>query len=212
MEFLRYSATYIQMASFFVSLLMYYKYKHTPLKILPLYYALVAFVEFLCFHFYKSDNVWLYNFLQLFQVNFFAYIFYQYLEGQNKKIVLVLTVLYNLFFVGVYVLGFNDIMVETASYSHVFGMIILIIFLLMMFNYMLKIENYEGLTHNLLFWLCFSLMVFIATSLPLFSISRWSDVLGDFKSNIVRILIFSIIFSHLILIFGFIWSKKRYTY
>src|SRR5690606_26112999 len=186
--------------------------KHTSMKMLPFYYGLVAFVEIYCMNFYKIGNVWLYNILLLIQINFFGYIFYRYIEGINKKITLGLIIIFNLIYFGNYVLGINDFFTEPAPYSYVTGVILLIIILIMMFNHMLKIENYLGLTQNFLFWLCFSLIFFHATSLPLFSITRRSDVFGDFKTGALRLLFFSIIFSHLILIFGFIWSKKKYTY
>lgn len=212
MEILLQSVAYIQLVTFITSLIFLNKYKHTSMKRLPFFYGLVAFVEIYCMNFYKIGNVWLYNILLWIQINYFGYIFYQYIEGINKKVTLCLIILFNLIYFGNYVLGINDFFTEPAPYSYVSGVIILIIILIMMFNHMLKIENYLGLTQNLLFWLCFSLIFFHATSLPLFSITRWSDIFGDFKTGALRLLFFSIIFSHLILIFGFIWSKKRYTY
>ncbi len=212
MEILIYTGTYIQLVTFIFSLLFLWKYKHTPLKIIPFFYGLVAAVEVFCWNFYRIGNVWLYSILLLIQINFFGYLFYQYLEGLSRKVLVGLLILFNLIYFGVYLFGITDFMKENATYPYVAGIIILIILLVMMFNHMLKIENFNGLTRNLLFWLCFSLLFFHATSLPLFSITRWSDIMGEFKSGFVRILFLSVIFSHLILIFGFIWSKKKYTY
>ncbi len=212
MEILLKSGVYIQLVTFIISLIFFNKYKHTPMKRLPYFYGLVAFVEIFCMNFYKIGNVWLYNILLLVQINYFGYIFYQYIEGINKKITLGLVILFNIIYFGTYLFGINNFITESAPYSYVAGVILLIIILIMMFNHMLKIENYVGLTQNFLFWLCFSLIFFHATSLPLFSITRWSDIFGDFKTGALRLLFFSIIFSHLILIFGFIWSKKKYTY
>lgn len=212
MEILWHSAVYIQLVTFIISLVFYNKYKHTAMKRLPFFYGLVAFVEIICMNFYRMGNVWLYNILLLVQINYFGYIFYQYIEGINKKITLGLLILFNIIYFGIYLLGINNFITESAPYSYVSGVILLIIILIMMFNHMLKIENYVGLTQNFLFWLCFSLIFFHATSLPLFSITRWSDIFGDFKTGAVRLLFFSIVFSHLILIFGFIWSKRKYTY
>lgn len=212
MEILIYTATYIQLVTFIFSLLFLCKYQHTPLKILPFFYGLVASVEIFCMNFYKVGNVWLYSILLFIQINFFGYLFYQYFEGSSRKFLIGLIILFNLIYFGVYLSGVTDFMKENATYPYVAGIIILIILLVMMFNHMLKIENFNGLTRNLLFWLCFSLLFFHATSLPLFSITRWSDIMGEFKSGFVRILLLSVIFSHLILIFGFIWSKKKYTY
>lgn len=212
MEIFLQTVAYIQLVTFLFSLIFFNKYKHTAMKGLPFYYGLVGFVEVFCMNFYKTGNVWLYNILLLIQINYFGYIFYQYIEGTNKKITLGLIILFNIIYFGTYLFGINDFIEESAPYSYVTGIIVLIIILILMFNHMLKIENYEGLTQNFLFWLCFSLIFFHATSLPLFSITRWSDIFGDFKSGAVRLLFLSIIFSHLILIFGFIWSKKKYTY
>lgn len=212
MEILIYTGTYIQLVTLIFSLLFLWKYKHTPLKIIPFFYGLVAAVEIYCMNFYRIGNVWLYNILLLIQINFFGYLFYQYLEGSSRKFLVGLIILFNLIYFGVFLSGIINFMTENATYPYVAGIIILIILLVMMFNHMLKIENFNGLTRNLLFWLCFSLLFFHATSLPLFSITRWSDIMGEFKSGFVRILFLSLIFSHLILVFGFIWSKKKYIY
>ncbi len=182
------------------------------MKILPIMMGIVAFLEFFCGYFYKYENVWLFNILNFVELNFYAYIFYQYLESFGKKIVIGLVMFFNIFYLSTILFGLTDFMNESASYGQVAGIIILIIMLILVFNQMLRIENYEGFTRNLLFWVCFSMLVLHATTLPLFSITRWSDILGDFRYTLIRILIFSIIVSHSILIFGFIWSKKKYTY
>ncbi len=182
------------------------------MKILPIMLGIVAFLEFFCGYFYKYGNVWLFNIMNYIHLNFYAYLFYQYLEGISKKILIGMVAFFNVFYLSTFVFGWTDFMNESASYGQVAGIIILIIMLIMVFNQMLRIDQYEGLTRNLLFWICFSMLVLHATTLPLFSITRWSDILGDFRYTLIRILIFSIIVSHAILIFGFIWSKKKYTY
>ena len=68
-------STYIQMLTFLLSVLCWTKYKHTHLRSLPLYFGVFAFIELFCFHFYKHDNVWLYNLLVFFEVNFFVICF-----------------------------------------------------------------------------------------------------------------------------------------
>ena len=212
MEILRYGGAYIQLLSLIISLCYFYKYSHTPLKWLPVYLGIVAFIEILCFHFYQKNNVWLYNLVTLIQINFYCFLFYQYLEGISRKITLALWLLYDMFFLGYVLIDIPRFLAEMVSIPHVISIVILIIVLIMMFNQMLKIENFEGFTKNLMFWLCFSLLIFHATSLPLFSITRWSETVGEFKMSLIKILIFSLLVTHAILIFGFIWSKKKYTY
>ncbi|MBA5630246.1 hypothetical protein [Moheibacter lacus] len=212
MEFVKYAGMYIQLATFIFSVFYYYKYKHTAMKWLPIYLGLVAFVELFCGYYYKQNNVWIYNLVTLVQFNFYAFLFYWYLEEISKKIALLLIIGYNIFYVLSFVINLNSFFDEMASFPHVISVVILIVLLIMMFNQMLRIENFVGFTYNLLFWLCFSLLVFHATSLPLFSISKWNETVGDFKGSLIKILLFSILASHAILIFGFIWSKRKYTY
>lgn len=82
----------------------------------------------------------------------------------------------------------------------------------MMLNEMLKVESFENITRNLLFWVSFGLFVFYATSFPIFSISNLKELLGDFQIQAAKILLVVIFLMHSILITGFLWSKKKYSY
>lgn len=204
--------THSMVIAFLFSVITYKKYRHTPMKILPIYLGLDTFVETFCFYYYRSGNVWLFNILTQIQVNFYLIILIQYLKGIQYKIVYYLLIFFNIFYVLSLVLGLNKFFEETASYGYVTGMLILLFVLVLMFRQMLEYENINQLTRNLLFWFCFSLLVFYATSLPLFSISNWGNVLGEFRINVYYMLFFAVILSQLSLIIGFLWSKKKYTY
>jgi hypothetical protein len=211
-QILKFIGVYLQLITFIMSLVYLYKYKQTPMKIMPIYLGVVAFVEVLCGHFYPLNNVWIYNILNWFQLNMCMLIFIQYLRNLELSIGKVLIVIFNLFYISSFFVGLNEFWLETASFGYVMGMIVVFYFLFMVFKQMLEIENMQSLTRNLLFWYAFSLLLFNTTSLPLFSLSNWGNVLGEFRFSIFYILFFALVLSHVVLITGFVWSKKKFTY
>ena len=211
MEFLI-IGTYIQVLTFLLSVLCWAKYKHTHLRSLPLYFGVFAFIELFCFHFYKQDNVWLYNLLIFFEVIFFCYLFYPYVGRSFQKIVIALAVVFNVVSGLIYSFGYCDFWNEHCAYSYVLGIFIILIVIFKVLVKILIVNSYTKLGSSLLLWICFGFLIFFATSLPLFSISNWSNLVGEYNRGISLLLFFSVIISHLIFIFGFLWSKKKYTY
>lgn len=212
MEFIGIVGTYIQLLTFVFSIIFLYKYNHTNLRWLPLYLGFAALVELYCFYFFKTNNVWLYNLVIFVQLNFYLLIYNQYFDGAKRKFIWFLQGFFNFCYIGSFAIGLNNFVKEPSSYGYVAGGIVMIIMLIMCFNQMLKVSSLNGILKNLFFWLSFSLLVYYATSLPLYSITNWAGVLGDFKIVIIRIFFFSVLFAQLLLIFGFICSKKKYTY
>src|SRR5690606_20089469 len=157
-------ATYIQILTFLVSLFTWYKYKHTRLKYLPIYLGINAFLEFFCFNFYRLDNVWLYNIKNFIEFNILCYMFYGYLGKLSKKISIGLICLFNFMYFYNLIFEFDDFRNSLMTYTYVSGSIFLIIIIIMMLNEMLKVESFENITRNLLFWVSFGLFVFYATS------------------------------------------------
>lgn len=211
-QIFQYIGVYLQLFTFVISLVYLFKYKQTPMKIMPIYLGVVAFTELFCGYFYRNHNVWIYNILNWFQINMCMLIFIQYLRKWENTIGKILILIFNIFFVSTFFIGLNDFWSETASFGYVMGMIIIFYFLFMVFKQMLEMENMQSLTRNLLFWYAFSLLLFNTTSLPLFSLSNWGNVLGEFRFSIFYILFFALVLSHMVLIIGFVWSKKKYTY
>lgn len=212
MEFIGIVGTYIQLLTFVFSIIFLYKYNHTNLRWLPLYLGFAAFVELYCFYFFKTNNVWLYNLVIFVQLNFYLLIYNQYFDGAKRKFIWFLQGFFNFCYIGSFAIGLNNFVKEPSSYGYVAGGIVMIIMLIMCFNQMLKVSSLNGILKNLFFWLSFSLLVYYATSLPLYSITNWAGVLGDFKIVIIRIFFFSVLFAQLLLIYGFVYSKKKYTY
>lgn len=212
MEFIGIVGTYIQLLTFVFSIIFLYKYNHTNLRWLPLYLGFAALVELYCFYFFKTNNVWLYNLVIFVQLNFYLLIYNQYFDGAKRKFIWFLQGFFNFCYIGSFAIGLNNFVKEPSSYGYVAGGIVMIIMLIMCFNQMLKVSSLNGILRNLFFWLSFSLLVYYATSLPLYSITNWAGVLGDFKIVIIRIFFFSVLFAQLLLIYGFVCSKKKYTY
>lgn len=212
MEFIGIVGTYIQLLTFVFSIIFLYKYNHTNLRWLPLYLGFAALVELYCFYFFKTNNVWLYNLVIFVQLNFYLLIYNQYFDGAKRKFIWFLQGFFNFCYIGSFAIGLNNFVKEPSSYGYVAGGIVMIIMLIMCFNQMLKVSSLNGILKNLFFWLSFSLLVYYATSLPLYSITNWAGVLGDFKIVIIRIFFFSVLFAQLLLIYGFVCSKKKYTY
>ncbi len=204
--------TYIQLISFLVSLLTWGKYKHTHLRYLPILLGANAIIEVYCHHFYRTNNVWVYNLKFCFEFNFLCFLFYHYLGNFSKKIGICLFGAFNLFFLINLVFSFQDLTTSLLTYSYVLGSFCLIIIIIMLLNEMLKVENLEGITHNLLFWISFAFFIFYATSFPIFSITNLKELIGDFQSQAILVLIITLIVMHIMINIGFLWSKRKYTY
>lgn len=212
MEYIGFIGTYIQLVTFVFGVYAFSKYRHSALKWLPIYLGLVASIELYCFYFFKENNVWLYNLLSFVQFNFFLYLFSQFLTKPKRQWIYFLMALFSVVYIGTFVFGLNDFFRESSSYGFVAGALSVILVLVLSFNEMLKINNSKGILLNLWFWFSFSLLIYYATSIPLFSISNWMGIVGDFQIVLIRILFFSLFVSQIILILGFIWSKRKYTY
>src|SRR5690606_36232275 len=144
--------------------------------------------------------------------NILCYMFYGYLGKFAKKIGIGLVLLFNLIYFYNLISEFDDFRSSLMTYTYVSGSIFLIVIIIMMLNEMLKVESFESITRNLLFWVSFGLFVFYATSFPIFSISNLKELLGDFQIQAAKILLVVIFLMHSILITGFLWSKKKYSY
>lgn len=204
-------ATYIQLVTFIISLLTWSKYKHTRLKYLPILLGVNAIVEVFCYNFYRADNVWLYNIKSLFEFNFLCFLFFGYLSSLSKKISIGLICMFNLIFL-FNLIKLQDFKISLMTYTYVLSSFFLIIIIIMVFNEMLKVENFEKISRNLLFWVSFGFFIFYAASFPVFSISNLKELIGDFQIQTVKILLVVILIMHNIFITGFLWSKRKYSY
>src|SRR5690606_3182098 len=149
-------ANYTEYIAFFVSVFTWYKYRHTPLKYLPLYLGLTAAAEFTCFYFYNRDNVWLYNTLSIFEFNFYEFIFWHYLNRFYRKWLLVFSVVFNTFSFLNILCGVQNFLLEPISYTYVLSYFLLLIAILILFYQILKSDSpVEGFSKNVLHWVLF---------------------------------------------------------
>jgi len=204
---------YTEALTFLVSLITFYKYRHTVLKYLPFFLGLTAFIEIFCFYFYNINNVWLFNIRTIIEFNFYGFIFWHYLNRFNRKLLLAFLVVFNSVAILNSALRIQDILVEPITYVYVLSYFFLVLTIIIFFNQVLKSENsFDGISRNLLIWISFGLLIYYGTCLPLFSISNWSDVLGDLRYQLVGVLFFTVEIMNVLFIIGFIWSKKNYMY
>lgn len=212
MKALKFIITYLEVITFIVSLITYYKYKHSMLRYFPFYLGLAAIIEFLALHFFTRNNLIMYNLLVFFQFNLFYFIFGSYLPKIQKKALLILAILFNLIYVGSFVLRINNFAQDYGSFGFVFGSIVMLLLFLAVFKELLKIDNSKGMTYNLLFWISFGNFVLFSVLIPAQALSEW-ETISKSNFNLVFILLFvSTAISQLIMIFGFLWCKKKYTY
>lgn len=212
MELVKYIATYTQLLTFILSLFTFYKYKHTYLRYIPIVIGINVAVELTSLHFYRNHNVWMYNITLILEFNIYSFIFYHYLSRIQKKFLIILTSIFNLFVIYCMAFDIQNFLNESFSYANVMAYAFMIIILIMVFGQMLNSDKLEGVTRNLLFWISFGLLIYYATSLPLFSISNWSKILGDLKFQVAKVLFVVIELLNIIFMIGFLWSKKKFTY
>src|SRR5690606_5038433 len=139
------------------------------LRSLPLYFGVISFIELFCLYLYPQDNVWLYNLLTFFEVNFLCYLFYSYVGRSFRKFVIALAMLFNVLSGLIYSFGYCDFWNEHCAYSYVLGIFIILIVIFKVLAKILIVNSYTKLGSSLLFWICFGFLIFFATSLPLFS-------------------------------------------
>lgn len=205
-------ANYTEYLAFFVSIFTWYKYRHTPLKYLPLYLCLMVVIEFTCLYFYRRNNVWLYNILSVVEFNFYAFIFWHYLNRFNRKWLLAFLVVFNSWtFLNSY-LGIQDFLLEPISYSYITSYFLLLITIILLFYQILREESrVEGFSRNLLHWVLFGLLIFYGSCLPFYCISDLG-LLGVYKAKAIYVLFFNSMVMYSLFIVGFLWSKKIYSY
>lgn len=205
--------TYLELLTFLVSLITLKKYKHTPLKYLPIWLGLIVAIEFYCFYFYRVGNVWLHNFLSIFDFYFVMFLLKPYLNINKRKWWVAGVSIYTIFTLVNVLFGIQNIWTEPISYSYVLSYFLIIMMITLLLYQKLKNDAYEeGYTKNLIYWICFGLLLFYSTVLPINSITNWVEILGEMRIYLTQILIFAILTKNIIFISGFICCKKMYSY
>ena len=213
MNIIQLIGVYTETLTFLVSLFTFHKYRHTVLKYLPLFLGLTAGLEFFCLYFYKAGNVWLYNIRTIIEFNFYAFIFWHYLNRFNRKLLFAFLVVFNSVTILNFVFGIQKFLLEPISYIYTLSYFLLVLIIIILFNQILRSETpLEGILGNLLIWFSFGSLIYYGTCLPLFSISNWVDVMGDLGQQLINILFFAVEIMNALFIIGFICSKKTYTY
>lgn len=204
---------YLELITFLVSLLAYRKYSHTPLKALPIWLGSIVFVEFYCYYVLQVNNVWLHNFLNIFEFLLLSFVFWHYMNSRNKRWLYIFVAIYLTIVVIDVLLGFQNIMLEPLSYVYVTSYLLIILIVALLFHQKLKADPYEKhYNRNLLYWICFGLLLSNGTVLPLYSITNWMESLGDLRIYLLQILIFAVVIKNIIFIVGFLCCKRMYSY
>jgi len=203
----------VEIMTFITSLLLYPKYKHTVLKYFPFYLGFIVFLEIFCMFFYRVQNVWLFNILYILEFNFLAFIYWHYFNRFNRKVLLAFLVVFNSLTLVTCVVGAQNFFVEPIFYTYVLASFSHISLIILLFNQMLRSNTgLEEIFRNLLFWICLGLLIFFATTLPVQTIRSWKETLGEFRHALFYILFSAVLLKNLLFIFGFLWSKKIFTY
>jgi hypothetical protein len=150
--------------------------------------------------------------LSVIEFNFYAFVFWHYLNKFNRKWLLAFLVVFNSWTFLNSFLGFQDFLLEPISYSYATSNFLLLIFIILLFYQILKSDMpVEGFSRNLIHWILFGLLIFYASCLPFYCISDLG-LLGIYKSKVVFVLYFNNMVMYILFIVGFLWSKKRYSY
>lgn len=203
----------VEVIAFLISLIVYSKYKHAVLKYFPIYFGIIAFLEIYCALFYRTNNVWLFNILIVFEFNFLAFIFWNYFNRFNRKLLLVFLVVFNSVTIGNFLFRTQNFLVEPISFSYVLSYFLIVIMIILLLNQILESNvSFEHIHRNILFWLSLALLIYSATLLPLQAITSWENTLGEFRFSLTYVMGSAVMLKNIMFIFGFLWGKKTYTY
>lgn len=196
-----------------VSIITYAKYRHSNLRYFPIYFGIIVFLELFCSLFYRVNNVWLFNILIVLEFNFLAYVFWNYFNRFNKKLLLVFLVMFNSVTVGNYIFKVQNFLVEPISQTYVLSSFMLIIMIMLLFNQILKSNvRFEEIHRNILFWICLGFLIYLGIALPMQAITNWEDTIGEFRINLIYFHTSAVYLKNILFIFGFLWGKKTFTY
>lgn len=196
-----------------VSLITYAKYRHSNLRYFPIYFGIIVFLELFCSLFYRVNNVWLFNILIVFEFNFLAYVFWNYFNRFNKKLLVVFLVVFNSVTVANYIFKVQNFLVEPISQTYVLSSFMLIIMIMLLFNQILKSNvRFEEIHRNILFWICLGFLIYLGIALPMQAITNWEDTIGEFRINLIYFHTSAVYLKNILFIFGFLWGKKTFTY
>lgn len=202
-----------EVIAFLVSLITFSKYRHSNLKYFPFYLGVIAFLEVFCSFYYKINNVWLFNLLIVFEFNFLGYIFWNYFNRFNRKLLLVFLIIFNSVTVINYLFHVQNFLVEPISHTYVISSLMLVVLILLLFNQILRSNvRFEEIHRNILFWICLGFLIYLATSLPTQAIKSWEDTLGEFRFGLSYLVASGVLLKNILFIFGFLWGKKIFTY
>lgn len=183
-----------------------YKFWQTPVRMILVYLAIVFGIEYYTLNYFPNDNQWLFSILSLSELLIFTYIFYNSVEGEKFKKIILASCLSCLFFLVI------DGLFITKNFEYYlslgFGFASLGISV-MCFIYILEMTKTEKVLNQyreLLYWIVIGLLLYHLCNLPATLLVNSID-----EGNIDLILNIQSIVGigmYLCFIFGFIWSRR----
>lgn len=206
---------YILIVTAVVSILYYKKYKHTPLRYIPIYLSYAAILEIVANQLYirRMYNVWWYNIGINIEILFYLYLFYQYvINRKSKAFILTGGLVYETYFLINY-LFFSEHWNVYQDYPFILGIMLVIVSVFLFFLEMFNSDKILHVGKYLIFWVGLGLLFYDIIPMPLyigerfFSSKNYSYDLIYFIRGIQYIGNILMYFSF---IYGFIWSSMSY--
>jgi len=199
-----------------VILSFYYrdKLKGSVLKYLPyflLFDLIVGLVSILINVSFKLYNVWLINILVNMELLFLFWLYYHLFKNHKyKKYTLIMAIVYESVYIsGIYL---SDSWNNYLEFPFFIGSLFMIIILMLFILEMLSSDDFLYIHKYTVFWITVAYLFYLIIPFPL---SFWTYLFYKYDSTYLMQLYPTIqtianLMMYFTLIFGFIWSKKRY--
>ena len=191
------------------------KLSGSPLRYLP-YFLLFDFLSLITSAtlalFFGMHNVWLLNLTFNFNLLFFFFLYYHLIKNQTyKKVVLYLGIIYETFFIGHFIYSGNwNILQELPFFL---GTLLAIIAMMLFILDMLNSDAFLNIHEYTVFWVTVAFLFYLVIPFPLsFGLHLFSKYESELliKAYLIVQEIANLMM-YLTLIFGFLWSNKRYN-
>lgn len=203
---------YILIITAVIATIFYKKQLGTPLRFLKYYLWYAVILEVVAHQLYVRDmfNTWWYNIGINFEILFYLFLFYQYIENpKTKRLILIGGAIYEAYFLINYlILSENWHVYQT--YPFVVGGLLIIAVVFLFLIEMFQSDKILYMAKYLIFWVSLGLLFYNIIPLPFFAVRKVFGYDHQLYHYLMSIQYTANILMYVSFIYGFIWSTMKH--